>query len=131
MARQYRKYGLEKEDYLFAKYYALQYAKWLDEYNCLKDSVGAIVYDGMPHGSTPGDPTASLAARHMALREKMGKVEEAAMIAAPDFYQYILEYAVTPGANYTWICQRGVPCERATFYERRRKFYWELWNAIK
>ena len=120
------KYKLSKEEYLSAKYYALRYNAWLDEYNALKDSVAAVVPDDMPHGSGPGNPTERLAIRREELRKKMKVVEDAAAETDSEYCQWILK-RVVHGLSYDYLATyENLFCSRATFYRMIRKFYWIL-----
>ena len=122
------KYALTKEEYLSAKYYALRYNKWLAEYNMLKDSVGAVVSDGMPHAiNNISNPTERLATRRAELKHKMEIVERAARESDPEIAKYILIVATTPDMTFDMLkAKYDVPCERDMFYDRRRKFFYIL-----
>lgn len=122
------KYSITKEEYLSAKYYALRYNQWLGEYNALKDSVGAIVSDGMPHAiNNISNPTERLATRRAELRAKMAVVERAAKEADPEIGKYIFIMATTPDMTFERLCAMyDVPCGRDMFYDRRRKFLYIL-----
>lgn len=122
------KYVLTKEEFLSAKYYALRYNQWLKEYNMLKDSVGAVVSDGMPHAiNNIANPTERLAVRRAELRTRMQIVEEAAMESDPEIGKYIMIMATTPEMTFDRMkAMYNMPCERSMFYERRRKFYYIL-----
>lgn len=123
-------YKLNKPEYLSAKYYALRYNAWLDEYNSLKDSVAAVVPDDMPRGTNIGNPTEKLAVRREELRRKMEVVEQAAIETDSDYYQWILKRVVNGlSYDYMYACD-GLCCSRATFYRNVRKFYWILAKKI-
>ena len=124
------KYKLNKPEYLSAKYYALRYNAWLDEYNSLKDSVAAVVPDDMPHGSGSGNPTERLAIRREELRKKMEMIEQTAVEADAEFYQWILKRAVS-GITYEYMSMNdGLYCSRRSFYRRLNKFYYILAKKI-
>lgn len=126
------KYSLSKEEYLSAKYYALRYNGWLAEYNSLKDSVGAIVSDGMPHAkNNVSDPTERLAERRAELREKMKNVEEAAREAHPQIAKLLMIMATNYDMTFERMkAEHDIPYERTEFYKYRRKFYYLLSKKI-
>ena len=125
------KYKLDKAEYLSAKYYALRYTEWLNEYNGLKDSVGAVAYDGMPHGTTPGKPTERLAIRRAELMKRMELIEQTAIEADADLYQYILKAVTNEDVTFHNLkLFMDIPCEKDVFYDRRRRFYWLLAQKI-
>lgn len=124
------KYKLSKAEYLSAKYYALRYNAWLDEYNSLKDSVAAVIPDDMPHGTNVGNPTERLAIRREELRRKMEVIEQSAIEADSEYYYWIIEHAVHGFAyDYLSTC-KGLYCTRQTFYRHVRKFYYILAKKI-
>ena len=126
------KYELTKEEFLSAKYYAARYQKWLDEYNALKDSVGAIVSDDMPHAiNNISDPTGRLAERRAELKDKMEVIERTAFETDPQIAKWLLIMAVTPEMTFEQLkAKHDIPCGSSMFYERRRKFYWLLSQKI-
>lgn len=126
------KYVLTKEEFLSAKYYALRYNQWLAEYNSLKDSVGAVVADDMPHAvNNISAPTEKLATRRAELKSKMQIIEDAARETDEQIGMYILIMATTPEMTFDRLkAEHKVPCERDMFYDCRRKFYWLLSKKI-
>lgn len=126
------KYVLSTAEFFSAKYYALRYNEWLAEYNSLKDSVGAIVVDDMPHGvNNVSTPTERLAIRRTELRNKMKLIEETAAESDPQIGKYILIMATTPGMTFARLkAEHNIPCEQDMFYDRRRKFYYLLSKRI-
>ena len=125
------KYKLSKEEFLSAKYYALRYNSWLSAYNALKDSVGAIVYDGMPHGSGTGNPTESLAIKRDKLRKKMALIEDTAREADPELASYIMKAVTNEDVTFHHLkTLMDMPCGQKTYYDRRRRFYWLLAKKI-
>lgn len=125
------KYKLSKFEFGYAKWFSLKYPEWLDEYNRLKDSVGAINYDSMPGGSGKVyDATMELATKRAEIRDKMLKVENAAYDAGGDIAEYILKSVIYEGNTFEKMKALGLPCERTMFYERRRKYYYLLSQRI-
>ena len=125
------RYKLSRFEYGNAKWFSLRYPEWLDEYNRLKDSVGAINYDSMPGGSGKVcDATMELATKRAEIRDKMLKVENAAYDAGGDIAEYILKSVIYEGNTFERMKALGLPCERTMFYERRRKYYYLLSQRI-
>ena len=125
------KYKLSKFEYGYAKWFSLKYPEWLDEYNSLKDSVGAINYDSMPGGKGQvSDATMKLATKRAELRDKMLKVEHAASEAGGDIAEFILKAVIFEDMTFEDMKALGLPCERTMFYERRRKYYYLLSKEI-
>lgn len=125
------KYKLSKFEYGYARWFSLKYPEWLEEYNRLKDSVGAINYDSMPDGSgRVDDSTAALATKRAEIRDKMLKVERAAYDAGGDISEYLLKSVIYEGNTFEKMKALGLPCERTMFYERRRKYYYLLSKMI-
>ena len=125
------KYKLSKFEYGYARWFSLKYPEWLEEYNRLKDSVGAINYDSMPGGSgLVDDYTAALATKRAEIRDKMLKVERAAYDAGGEIAEYILKSVIYEDSTFERMKALGLPCERTMFYERRRKYYYLLSKMI-
>lgn len=130
------KWSIGKHEFYAAYHFALQYRDWLDQYNSLKDSVGAIVQDGMPHGTGTSNPTLGLAMKRTELRQKMDLIENTAKATDPDIWKWIFLAAITEGMTYQQLaCPTDksvdpIPCGKKMFYDRRRKFYWLLSKNI-
>lgn len=130
------KWALRKHEFGAAYHYALQYPDWLDQYNSLKDSVGTVVTDGMPHGTTVGNPTQNLGIKRAELKEKMDLVVNTAKAADPDIWPWILEAVTHEGVTFYSLSNpsrsddKPIPCGKKMFYDRRRKFYWLLSRNI-
>lgn len=125
------KYKLNKAEYLSAKYYALRYNEWVGEYNDLKDSLGAAGLDGMPHGTTVGQPTERLAMRREELSRRIKLVEDTVMEADSELYKYILKAVTNEDVTFHNLkLFMQIPCQKDMFYDRRRRFYWLLSKKI-
>lgn len=128
------KYKLTRAEYNHAKWYALSFNEWLDEYNSLKDSVSAISYENadMPHGKNKvSNPTLDLAERRAELSKKMDLIIKCSEEAGGDLSEYIFKAVTNESVTYeslTALLQ--MPCGRTLFYERRRKFYFLLAKEI-
>jgi rhodanese-related sulfurtransferase len=124
------KYKLSRHQFNTAKWYALGFNEWLDEYNRLKDSVSAISYENgdMPHAvNKTSNPTEELAERRAELRAKMDKIVACCNVAGGDLSEYLLKAVTNENVTYhTLKALMDIPCSANTFYDRRRKFYWLL-----
>lgn len=123
------KYKISKFDYGYARWYSLKYNDWLEEYNSLKDSVRSMSY-GEVHGSKVGNPTEELATKRAELRNKMLKVERAAFDAGGDLAEYILMAVINEDVTFEQLECKEMPCSRAWFYDKRRKYYYLLAKEI-
>ena len=106
-----------------AKYYAMRYNEFLDEYNSLKDSVSSMNLDGMPHGTNVGNPTERLAIRRNFLEQRMEAIENTAKDIDSKNYRFILRYA-TQGTSYEYMntCG-GLYMSKSTFHRKLNRFY--------
>lgn len=121
------KYWIDKHRFYELKHFCMQYLNWKRSYNAIDDlSVSTSVFDRLPSGNLPGDPTAKYATRKAYYAEKIDIIEKAARAADSDLYIYILK-AVTEGLSYTYLQTRlEIPCSRDTYYDRYRRFFWLL-----
>lgn len=125
------KYKLSKFELGYAKWFSLKYPEWLEEYNSLKDSVGAMSYDALPGGSGKiNDSTMELATKRAEIREKMLKVEHCAYDAGGDIALYIFKSVIYEDMTFEKVKALGCPCERTYFYDKRRKYYYLLSKII-
>lgn len=125
------KYKLSRRELGYAKWFALKYPEWLEEYNALKDSVKAITYDQEGHGlGKVNDSTGELASKRAEIRRKMLLIEHAAFDAGGDISEFILRSVIYEHVTFEDMKAIGLPCERTMFYERRRKFYFLLSQTI-
>jgi hypothetical protein len=116
-----------------AYHYALNYQDWLMEYNALADPSTGLRYDkDHVQSSNQVDTTEANGILRAELREHMKIVEQAAIEADPDLYRFILLGVTMEEATYDILRRKyDMPASRGTFYDRRRKFYWVLWQHIE
>lgn len=120
------KYGISKNRFWELYYWCLQYSEWKDELKYKTDTVGAMEITDMPTSRNVGDATQQLAMRRTMLEQNCRLIEQTAIEADPDIYQYLLK-AVTEDVSYRYLDMiMNIPCSRNTYYDRRRKFYWLL-----
>lgn len=124
------KYKLSRSEFMNAKWYALRFNEWLDEYNRLADSVTAISYEkaDLPKAQNKiSCPTEDLATRREELRRKMDIVINCAKDSGGDLFEYILAAVTNEDVTFNTLkALKNIPCAPNTFYERRRKFYYLL-----
>ena len=114
------KYDISANRYLELKYFCRQYREKQSQLRSLTE-ISSFTPEGRSGGGI-SDKTASLAIKRMQLLEDMKLVEQSAFEADSDIYQYIINH-VADGVPVEYL---GVPCSRATFYRRKRKFFWLL-----
>ena len=114
-------YNISRAKYNELKYFCMQYEEKKQE---LHKSYGlnAVVSDGMPKGNLPGNPVENQAIQNTMLQADVELIEQTAMEAAPDIYQWLLKN-VTDGIGYDYL---DVPLSRNRFYDCRKYFFYLL-----
>lgn len=127
-----KKYGISKHRFLELKYHCLQYTDWRRELSSIKDAIKSIEYGKEGKGSTgQGSSTESLAIRRIELEEKCKIIEQTAIEADPEIYQWILDGVTTDYATYRYLKDaKNIPAGKDMYYDRRRRFYWLLSKKI-
>ena len=93
----------------------------------LTDTSKAIQYSDMPKGNINPDPTGDLVERRESLVRNVDLVEQCAKEADGELYQWIMWGVTNEDVTFnTMKVLKGIPCERDTYYDRRRKFYYLL-----
>lgn len=128
------KYWISKHRFYEIQHHCLQYKEWKDEYLVLStQGVSGVDYDGMPHGTNVGDPTASVGMRMSALREKIDTVEDTVDEIDKEIIgkgnksikRHLLAAVTNEGISYNYLDMvMGIPVGEKTYYAARRKFYW-------
>lgn len=122
-----KKYDISKHRFLELYHFCMQYNEWKDELKYKKDTVRSIEVTDMPAGHGNGDVTANLAVRRAELQRKCELIEQTAIEADPDIYQYIIKGVTTEYATYRYLREiAGMPCGKNMYYDRRRKFFFLL-----
>lgn len=121
------KYYIDKHRYYELKHFCLQYKEWKRAYrSCSEAIIFSSSFEQIIKPNTPSDITGKYATLRAQYAEKIKMVEQAAMHADPDLYEYILK-AVTEGLSYTHLKTRlNIPCGRDMYYDRYRRFFWLL-----
>ena len=126
-----KKYGISKHRFKEIYYHCMQYNEWKDELQYKKDTVHSVGITDMPTARTTNDATQTLAIRRVELQKKCETIEQAAIEADADIYQYILKAATNEYATFKYLKETmGIPCAKNMYYDRRRKFYFILSNKI-
>ena len=127
-----KKYGINKHRFLELKHHCLQYQDWRRELANMQDTVKAIQYGKEGKGSPSiGSATECLAIRRTELEEKCKTIEQTAIEADPELYQYILEGVTTDYATYRYLKDaKKIPCGKDMYYDRRRKFFYLLSKKV-
>ncbi len=121
------KYEISKHRFLELYHYCMQYPEWIEELNYATDTVKSIDYATEIKGSSTGSATEQLAIRRNELRKKCELIEQTAIEADPDLYQWILEGVTRSYATYKYLKMcKNIPCGKKMYYDRRRKFYYLL-----
>lgn len=125
------RYALDKAEFLHAKYYALRYNKWRDEYEALADSSKGIRYDKDKIQSPDFDPVEYAGIRRAELAKKIEIIEQTAIETDGDLYQWILQSVTDEFATYNYLYRvKGLPCSRNTLSRKRIKYYYLLSQKI-
>ena len=126
------KYALDKNEFLHAKYYALRYTKWKDEYQALEDSSKAIRYDmEKVQASGDFDPVEAAGMRRAELAKKMETIERTAEETDPELAEWILQGVTQYFATFKYLSTvKRIPCGKDKYYHTRRKFYYLLSQKI-
>lgn len=122
---------MTKHEFYTAYHFALQYREWKDMYRSMQ-GLDAINADGMPHGNTTSDPTASKAEKMAGLKSKIELVESTVKETDEKLFCWLLKAVTNENITYTYLDEvMNIPCGKNTYYDRRRKFYYLLSKKIE
>lgn len=125
------KWNLSKHRFYAAYHYALQYPEWVDEYNALGE-IKAVVNDGMPHGTTPGNPTENVGIKRTEIKTKIDIIEETVRDVDADLYTWLIKAVTCEGITYTYLqTVMQIPVSHNTYYDKRKEFYYKLADRLK
>ena len=128
------KYGISKHRYLEVIHHCLQYPEWREELENMTDTVKAIQYGQEGKGSpSQASATERLAIKRAELQEKCERIEQTAIEADADIYQWLLEGVTTDYADLHipfGDAKRGCRAVIRNTIEPRRKFYWLMSKKI-
>lgn len=126
-----KKYDISKHRFLELYHYCMQYNEWQDELKYKQDTVRSVEITDMPVSHVNGDATAALAMRREELKKKCELIEQTAIEADSDIYEYIIKGVTNDWATYPYMQSvMNIPCSRNTYYNRRKKFFWLLSKKI-
>ena len=119
-------YYIPKEEFLTVLHYCRQYPLWVAELKADPDSSRAITYDkDRVQTSNVFDPTEAIGMRRAEIAAKKRGLEEVAREVGGALYDWII-LGVCYGMTYYQLQERGIPCGKDMYYDRRRKFYYEI-----
>lgn len=126
-----KKYNISKHRFRELYYFCLQYQEWLDELKYKTDDVSSVGITNMPTSHNTNSNVERLALRRAQLEEKCKILEQTAIEADPELYQYILKAVTNEGISYNYLKMiMNIPCGKKMWYDRRRKFYYLLSEKI-
>lgn len=116
-------YGISRHRYQELKAFCLQYD---EKKSKISRGVGAIRYDGMPHGAGSGKGMEAQAIRNVTYQRDIEMIEQAAIAASSEIYPYIIK-SVTNDLSYPFVeydeALGRIPVGINEFYGYRRLFY--------
>ena len=123
------KYYIPKERYLELKHFCLQYEDWQEAYRELED-VGLksryILTPSKNKFTEEYSDVERIAFSRYYYAQKIDLVQNAAMLADRELYQWILR-GVTEARDYNNLrLVLNMPCGKNTYYDRYRKFFYIL-----
>ena len=126
-----KKYNISKHRFRELYYFCLQYQEWLDELKYKTDDVSSVGITNMPTSHNTNSNVERLALRRAQWEEKCKILEQTAIEADPELYQYILKAVTNEGISYNYLKMvMNIPCCKNVWYDRRRKFYYLLSEKI-
>lgn len=121
------KYGISNKRYKELCGFCEQYPEWLEELKSNTDTVKSASVSSMPESSSgTGDPTSALARRRVELQKRCDLIEQTAIQANADLYQYIIRSVCYEEPVRYLQTIKGMACSTATFYDVRRYFFYLL-----
>ena len=121
------KYGISGKRFKELCGFCEQYPEWVNELKYSKDTISEKRMDGMPKQQyNQSDQTGKLAVRRVELQKKCELIEQTAVQASVELYQYIIK-SVCYEVPFKYLqTVEEIPCSRATFYDARRYFFYLL-----
>ena len=120
-------YWIPKHRYFELKHFCLQYPDWKNEYAALLgvNSLSSLNFS-KSRLKNIADRTSDSAIRRLYFSDRMRMVEQSAIDADPDIFEYLLK-GVTAGYLYTYLkTYYDIPCSKDFYYDRYRRFFWLL-----
>lgn len=133
-SRALKRWKLESpQRYRELRAFAWQYNEWVAALEEISE-IPAIENDGMPHGTSIGDPVARAAESREVYRVKISMVDWSINNCSDDdnLRRSVRKAVTTPGGlSFNWLKVHGfVHYERDAYYIALARFYWYL-NSVK
>lgn len=122
---------LPPEIYRHAVMFCRCYPRWKHAHAATA-SISGVNYDGMPHGTTPGNPTeaAVMAAYRNYAPYKCKLIEDTVRAVGEPVYRWLL-VGVTEDVSVMYLQQRlGMPCGKNQFLQMRQEVYYRIAQLI-
>lgn len=120
-----KEHGISCKRYNELMWYCRQYPDWVSELNNMAVIKSQNV-TGMPNGSgKTSNQTEELAIKRQELFNKCELIEQTAIEADGDLYQYIIKN-VCYDKPVDYLITHGMPCSAPSFYDKRRYFFYLL-----
>ena len=120
-----KEHGISCKRYNELMWHCRQYPDWVSELNNMAVIKSQNV-TGMPNGSgKTSNQTEELAIKRQELFKKCELIEQTAIEADEDLYQYIIKN-VCYDKPVDYLITHGMPCSAPSFYDKRRYFFYLL-----
>ena len=119
-------YYISKHRYYELKHFCLQYPEWKKRVLELRNTMqtSSLIFQNLQKDCR--DDTSEIAIEIFSLERKIKIVDEAVK-QLDSWIQPFIFVAVTEGYPFTYLkTVMGIPCERDTYYDRYRRFFWSL-----
>lgn len=118
-----REYGISKKRYKELCGFCEQYPEWIEELKYKKDTMKSRIITDMPMGLNIGKATEDLAIRREELKKKCELIEQTAIQADAELYQYIIQSVCYEMPFHYLKIGLKIPINQTDFYVARRKFF--------
>ena len=119
----WKQIGISQDRYTELLHFCRQYPEWKTEAASLVGTHG-LKLDGMPHGSSVGDPVANAAERRAGLLTKISIVDRCARTVGSGEWYAALIQNVCMGRSYSRIDATLFPTsKRQAFFLARKEFF--------
>lgn len=120
------KYGISGKRYKELCGFCEQYPEWINELKYKRDAVKSIEITDMPIYHNNSDSTCKLAISRTEIQKKCELIEQTAIQASAEMYQYIIKSVCYEVPVTYLISYEGMPMSKSAFYELRRYFFYLL-----
>lgn len=119
-------YGISKKRYGELRFFCEQYPEWKDELLEREMPLRGMQYSDMPSAHSQASQTEKIGIAFAEINHKCRMIEEAATQSGNDLSKYIIKN-VCYGKGIAYLeGSMDMPCDRTTFYDRRRYFFYLL-----